>query len=369
MPPSKALRHAANPAADPARPYDEAILTRAGFAEASAAVTAWPGHAPTPLLDLPGLADRFRIGRLLLKDEGRRLDLKSFKALGGAYAVQHLVRQHGRVTVTCATDGNHGRAVAWGARTFGARAVIFMPEAVSEGRAAAIAAYGAEVRRAPGTYDDVVAFAEGEAKRQGWHLVADTLPEGSVAAETPARVMHGYGVMAEEAIAQMAGEIPTHVIAQAGVGALAAALSARFRLEWGARSPRLIVVEPESADCVFAAIEEGGPVRVEGDLETMMGGLSCGEISALAWPILRAGAADALAIGDGWVPEAMRLLARNDPPVVAGETGCAGIAALLALTEAPVLKHRLGLSPDSCVLVINSEGDTDPALYRQIIEG
>jgi len=242
-----------------------------------------------------------------------------------------------------------------------------MPEAVSEGRAQAIAAYGAEVRRAPGTYDDVVAFTAAEAARNGWHLVSDTAAPGSDPA-TPTRVMHGYGVMAEEAIAQMEGAVPTHVIAQAGVGALAAALSARFRLEWGELSPRLVVVEPETADCVFTTIEEGRPTKVEGDLETMMGGLSCGEISALAWPILRSGARDALAIGDGWVPEAMRLLAAADPPVVAGETGCAGIAGLLALSEASVLKHSLGLSPDSCVLVINSEGDTDPALYRRIIE-
>lgn len=365
---SKALRHTPNPRADRKAPYDEAALSRSGFAEARAAITAWPGYQPTPLLDLPDLAARFRLERLWLKDEGRRLGLKSFKALGGAYAVQHLVRRHGEVTVTCATDGNHGRAVAWGAQAFGARAVIFMPEAVSEGRAQAIAAYGAEVRRAPGTYDDVVAFAEAEAARQGWHLVADTVPAGGTAAETPTRVMHGYGVMAEEAIAQMQGAVPTHVIAQAGVGALAAALCARFWLEWGAARPRLIVVEPETADCVFTSIEEGAPTKVGGDLDTMMGGLSCGEISALAWSILKTGADDVLAIGDGWVPEAMRLLARNEPPVVAGETGCAGIAALLALSEASVLKHTLRLSPDSCVLVINSEGDTDPALYQRIIE-
>jgi diaminopropionate ammonia-lyase len=366
LPTSKALRHIHNDKAAARRAPPPPTLASEGFAEAVRAIAAWPGYQPTPLLDLPDLAGRLRLESLHVKDEGKRLGLKSFKALGGAYAVQRLVAAaSGPVTVACATDGNHGRAVAWGARTFGARAVIYMPEFVSRGRAEAIAAYGAEVRRAAGSYDDIVRQVAAEANRNGWHVVSDTSYAGY--AEIPRQVMYGYGVMAAECIAVFKDGPPTHVVAQAGVGALAAALCARFWIEWGAQRPRFITVEPETADCIVASIEEGKPTVVPGDLATIMGGLSCGEVSALAWEVLSGGLDDALAIGDGWVVDAMRALAANEPSVVAGETGAAGVAALLALTEAPNLKRHLDLSPDSRVLVINSEGDTDPAIYQAIV--
>jgi diaminopropionate ammonia-lyase len=363
---SKALRHARNANAAARNAPPPKTLTATGFVDAASAIRAWPGYAQTPLVELPDLAAELRLEALYVKDEGKRLGLKSFKALGGAYAVQQLVANaKGPVTVTCATDGNHGRAVAWGAKTFGAKAVIYMPEFVSRGRAAAIEALGAEVRRASGNYDEIVRQVAAEAERQGWHVVSDTSYDGYI--DIPRQVMHGYGVMAEECIAALNGEPPTHVLAQAGVGALAAALCARFWMEWGPRRPRFITVEPETADCVFASIEEGKPTTVTGDLATVMGGLSCGEVSKLAWEVLKVGADDALAIGDGWAIEAMRALARTTPPVVAGETGAAGVGALIALTEAPNLKRHLDLSPDSRVLVINSEGDTDPAIYREIV--
>lgn len=363
---SKALRHARNANAAARNAPPPKTLTATGFVDAASAIRAWPGYAQTPLVELPDLAAELRLEALYVKDEGKRLGLKSFKALGGAYAVQQLVANaKGPVTVTCATDGNHGRAVAWGAKTFGAKAVIYMPEFVSRGRAAAIEALGAEVRRASGNYDEIVRQVAAEAERQGWHVVSDTSYDGYI--DIPRQVMHSYGVMAEECIAALNGEPPTHVLAQAGVGALAAALCARFWMEWGPRRPRFITVEPETADCVFASIEEGKPTTVTGDLATVMGGLSCGEVSKLAWEVLKVGADDALAIGDGWAIDAMRALARTTPPVVAGETGAAGVGALIALTEAPNLKRHLDLSPDSRVLVVNSEGDTDPAIYREIV--
>ncbi|WP_119421237.1 diaminopropionate ammonia-lyase [Desertibaculum subflavum] len=363
---SKALRHARNAKAAAREAPPPKTLEAIGFVDAASAIRAWPGYAPTPLVQPPGLAEELRLEALYVKDEGQRLGLKSFKALGGAYAVQRLVATaKGPVTVTCATDGNHGRAVAWGARSFGAKAVIYMPEFVSPGRAAAIEALGAEVRRAPGNYDEIVRQVAIDAKQNGWHVVSDTSYAGYT--DAPRQVMYGYGVMAEECIAAFKGEPPTHVLAQAGVGALAAALCARFWIEWGPRRPRFLTVEPETADCVFASIEEGKPATVTGDLATVMGGLSCGEVSKLAWEVLRTGVDDALAIGDSWAIDAMRMLARATPPVIAGETGGAGLGALIALAEAPNLKRHLDLTPDSRVLVINSEGDTDPAIYREIV--
>lgn len=203
-------------------PYPDAlrgILSLAALAEARAEIAAWPGYAPTPLRDLPGLAREAGVGTIRYKDEAGRFGLGSFKALGGAYAVQRLLRRPGSshgtsegtlagaLTVTCATDGNHGRAVAWGARTFGCRCVIYLHERVSAGRERAIAALGAEVRRTAGTYDDAVRQADADARRHGWHVVSDTSYPGYE--DIPREVMQGYGVLVAEALDQWPPGQPT----------------------------------------------------------------------------------------------------------------------------------------------------------------
>lgn len=236
---SAEVRLVLNPrAAGRAAAYRAAALSADGFAAAARAIAGWPGYAPTPLVPLPALARALGLASLAYKDERGRFGLKSFKALGGAYAVRRVLDRQRRpaaeVTVTCATDGNHGRSVAWGARLFGCKCVIFIHETVSEGRAEAIRRYGAEVVRVPGNYDDAVRHAAAEAARNGWFVVSDTSYEGY--RDVPVDVMHGYGVMASEIVGQLPpGEIPTHVFVQAGVGALAAAICASFWLAWGPR--------------------------------------------------------------------------------------------------------------------------------------
>lgn len=371
------VRLIVNPNAAPAgAPYGAAraaVLSAEGFAAAEREITSWPGYAPTPLVALPGLARSLGVASLRYKDERGRFGLKSFKALGGAYAVRRVLERVGRpareVTVTCATDGNHGRSVAWGARLFGCNCVIFIHATVSEGRAEAIRRYGAEVVRVPGNYDDAVRHAAAEAAKHGWFVVSDTSYEGY--RDVPTDVMHGYGVMAAEIFRQLpAGEVPTHVLVQVGVGALAAAICASFWLEWGPRRPRFIAVEPERADCLVRSIAAGRPVAVHGDLETVMAGLACGEVSALAWEILREGANAAIAIGDDFALAAVRAFATprvGDPVIVAGETGGAGLAALLAVQDRADLRAQLELDADSRVLLLGSEGDTDPEIYRSIV--
>lgn len=380
-------------AADRAAPYRaDATLNEAGFAAAQAEIASWPGYAPTPLIALPGLAARLGLGTIWFKDEGKRFVTGSFKALGGPYAVGRVVqaaveraagtrptmkalaagahRDIARtVTVTCATDGNHGRAVAWGATMFGARAVIFVAEGVSQGRADAIAAYGAEVRRVAGSYDDAVRHAAKTAAAEGWTVVSDTSYEGYT--EIPRDVMHGYGVMANEAIAQLAGgALPTHVFVHAGVGAWAAAMCARFWQAWGARRPRFVVVEPDKADALYRSARAGHPVVVPGPHDTVMGGLACGEISLLGWAVLETGTDDFLVIPDERALEAMKALANpaaGDPPVVAGETGAASLGAVMAAVADPALRAAIGLDAASRVLLFGSEGATDPAIYQEIV--
>jgi diaminopropionate ammonia-lyase len=383
----------AEPAAAPYGALRAQVMSQSGFDAAQAEIASWPGYARTPLRSLDALARQLGIGKLYYKDERGRFGLGSFKALGGAYAVANVLRHKVKAarglrrvgsgellsgafadvisaaTVTCATDGNHGRSVAWGARLFGCRCVIFVHEHVSQGRRDAIAQYGAEVREVKGNYDAAVRHAAATAAAQGWTVVSDTSYPGY--RDIPLDVMHGYGVMAAEIVQQMAGaDPPTHVLAQAGVGALAAAVCANFWLHWGERRPRFVVVEPTRADCVTRSLEAGRPVVVGGSLDTVMAGLACGEVSELAWEILRGGANAAVAVDDAYALDAMRLLARpttGDPPVVAGETGGVGLAALLAAREHPEIWRQLGLDGKSRVVLLGSEGDTDPAIYREIV--
>jgi len=363
------------------------VLPESSFRRAAAEIVSWPGYAPTPLRALPELAAAAGIGALHYKDEGGRFGLGSFKALGGAYAVGRLlVAELARrgvanaarmsdlekglhadaareITVTCATDGNHGRSVAWGARRFGARCVIFVHEGVSQGRRDSIAAFGAEIRVVPGTYDDAVREAAATAERDGWFVVSDTSWPGYT--EIPRDVMQGYRLMAQEALEALP-QPPTHVFVQGGVGGVAAAVSVQLRARHGT-APHLVVVEPERAACLLASAEAGRPVAIGGELDTLMAGLACGEPSLLAWQELERGAFAFMAVSDDSAVDCMRLLARREPPVVAGESAVAGLAGLLLGAAEPGARAALGLGPESRVLLFGTEGATDPALYDELI--
>lgn len=388
-------RHFHNPRAAGPVAYGErqrAVLSTEGCRAARAEISTWPGYAPTPLVELPGLARMLGVRKIRYKDESQRFELNSFKALGGAYAVMRLLiaeierrkgvtgvtsqdlieRKHadvtGAITVTCATDGNHGRSVAWGARNFGCNCTIFIHATVSEGRKQAIERYGARVERVAGNYDDSIKHADRAAAENGWFVVSDTSYPGYM--DIPRDVMQGYTVMADEIVDQLGGVRPSHVFVQGGVGGFPAAVISQFWETWGPDRPRAVVVEPDKAACIFESARAGQPTPVHGDLDTVMAGLACGEVSLLAWEILEEGADDFMEVSDSGVPACMRLLARGadgDPTLVAGESAVAGLLGLVAAVRDPKLAERLNLGPDSEILLLGSEGDTDPELYREIV--
>ncbi len=390
------FRLAANPRADRSAVYgpnERTILSHAAAGAAHAAICSWPDYRPTPLRALDGLARREGVAAIRYKDESDRFGLGSFKALGGAYGVQRLLQQlllerpgiadvsardlidrryhefTSQVTVTCATAGNHGRSVAWGAQLFGCDCVVYLPAVTTPQREAAIAAYGAQVVRTSTDYDEAVRLCDADARRLGRFVISDTSYPGYT--ETPKHVMQGYTVMAAEILDQLpAAARPTHLFVQAGVGGLAAAMSAHLWEAWGTDRPLTIVVEPDSADCVFRSIAAGHRVPVPGDYYSIMSGLAAGEVSLLAWPILERSADFVMTIPDSAAEATMRLLAEgvdSDPRIVAGESGAAGLAAALLALQDKEARAALYLGGGSKLLVIGSEGATDPDSYSRTV--
>lgn len=347
-------------------------------------------HAETPLVALPGLAAAVGVAAIHVKDEGQRLGLGSFKALGGAYAVIRLVLEEaearlgrpvdieelhapeiraiaGTMTFACATDGNHGRSVAQGAQLVGARAAIFVHAGVSDERVAAIARFGAEMIRVAGSYDDSVREAAQTAKEKGWTVVSDTSWPGYE--RIPGLVMQGYTALVREALRQMA-EPPTHVFIQAGVGGIAAAVAGHLALTLGEQRPVFTVVDPARAACLFETAKAGHPVTVPHDEPTVMAMLECYEPSLVAWRILSRVADAFMTVDDEDAVAVMRRLANpvdGDPAVIAGESGGVGLAGFLKAAADPAVKAALSIDATSRVFVVNTEGATDPGKYREIV--
>lgn len=303
----------------------------------------------------------------------RQLQIEIFNRFGKSPTITELLdgkwkSEVAEIVVSCATDGNHGRSVAWGAQMFGCGCIIYIHRDVSEGRKTAMEAFGAEVIRISGNYDESVRTADSEAKAHNRVIVSDTSYEGYM--DIPKDVALGYTAMLAEIVEQLDGTIPSHVFVQGGVGGLASAVCGYFWDLWGEKRPRFVIVEPEQANCLQKSAKAGEPVVVEGDLDTLMAGLACGEVSTLAWEILKNGADDFMTLSEEAVPQAMRLLAggyQSDTAVEAGESAVPGLAAAIIASEDADFSQALGLNSESRVLVIGTEGATDPDLYHQII--
>jgi len=382
-----------NPLADATAPWSvaqKAILSDAALQRARATITAWPGYQVSPLHTLSAWATNCGVQSVHYKDEAPRFGLGSFKALGGAYAVARLLQRqiatslNGRepsmadilagthsdavkkITVCCATDGNHGRSVAWGAQTFGCQCTIFVHATVSEARQRAIEAYGATVIRTDGNYDESVREAQRVASERNWFVVSDTSYPGYV--DVPKDVMQGYELMAAESYEQLS-EPPTHIFLQTGVGGMAAAVAAFFARSCGANRPQIILADPKRSACWLETLRAGKPTLVSGDIDTIMAGLACGEVSLLAWAVLEQHADAVVSVPDSGVADTMKRLAHpsaQDVPIVAGESAIAGLLALTMVAADPNARKTLKLTDQSRVLVFGTEGDTDAALYEQL---
>lgn len=356
-------------------------------------LSSWRGihRNATPLYDLPDAAARCQVGRLCLKDESVRSPLGSFKALGAPIAlVRQILRLHpdfepaailtGRYaealrgyTVISATDGNHGRGLAAAAQDAGCRCVIVLHAHVSPEREQAIAAYGADIVRIAGNYDESVQEAARLAAAHGWQVIADTSYDGYE--DIPRDVMQGYGAIAEEIVEQTSAQRGragafTHVFLQGGVGGMAAGLASYFWEYHGPQRPRFISVEPAQADCLLQSAIQGRPAKATGTVDSVMAGLACGETSPLAWRFLQPCVDVFMTIEDEQAIEAMRTLAQGserDTPIVVGESGVAGLAALEWLRSDPQRSEQVGLTAESRVLIISTEGATAPREYTRLV--
>jgi diaminopropionate ammonia-lyase family len=377
-------------------PYDaelQQVLSVSSGRAARERLASWSclSANPTPAWSLPGLAAALGVASLTVKDESKRSSLGSFKALGAPNALIKLVLRRwpdsgwsatdlfaGRhaealksFVVISATDGNHGRALAAAAQSIGCRCLIVLHANVSVERERAIAAFGAEIVRIQGNYDESVNEAARLAQANGWDVVSDTSYEGYE--DVPRDVMQGYGVVADELLenARDPATCPwTHVILQGGVGGLAAGISSYFWERFGAQRPRFIVVEPEQADCLFQSAVQGRPALATGTVDSVMAGLACGETSPLAWRFLQPAVDVFMTVSDSQAEDAMRVLAtgpHGDIPVVSGESGAAGLAALQLLMSMPEWRDGAGLDAGSRVLLISTEGATAPSVYAELV--
>ena len=356
----------------------------------------FPMYKETPLADLTHTAKQLGLGSVFVKDESFRFGLNAFKALGGSYAIGRYIADRlgiseeemsyrqlispkntartGPLTFVTATDGNHGRGVAWTARLLGQRSVVYLPKGSTAPRLESIRSEGAEASITDLNYDDAVRLANRMAEENGWIIVQDTAWPGYE--EIPRRIMQGYGTMGFEAAGQL-GRRPTHIFLQAGVGSMAASIAGLFTSMYGDDRPVITIVEPAKADCLFrtAAARDGRIHTVTGDMDTIMAGLACGEPCTIGWEILRHYADFFISCPDETTITGMRMLAapcEGDDPVVSGESGAVTFGALAKIMTDPALRsarEALQLGEDSCVLLFSTEGNTDPERYASLVRG
>ena len=374
---------------------DLSILSREEAEKVRAFHRSFPMYAPTPLVSLNDTAGALGLGAVYIKDESWRFGLNAFKVLGGSYAIGSFLagklgipmenagygllvspetrEKLGDITFVTATDGNHGRGVAWAATQFGQKSVVYMPKGSALERLENIRAAGADASITELNYDGAVRLANAHAREYGWTVIQDTAWEGYE--EIPTRIMQGYMTMGLEAYEQLP-EPPTHIFLQAGVGSLAGAMTGLFSQLYGEKRPVIVIVEPNKADCLFrtARADDGKLHFVTGDMDTIMAGLACGEPCTIAWEILRDYADHFLSCPDYAAAQGMRLLSRpagNDRSIVSGESGASTFGALSELMTDPRLtdiREALGLDEDSRVLCFSTEGATDRKNYDAIVK-
>lgn len=350
-------------------------------------------YAPAPLRHLHALAKRLGVADIAVKDESGRFGLGAFKVLGASYAVGSCLckllhkdiatvtldelRQEntrdaiGEITFATATDGNHGKGVAWTAKQLGYKAVIFMPEGSTQRRLQNIADLGAEASITDMNYDDTVRYVAAQAAEHGWVVVQDTAWEGYE--DVPRWIMQGYSTTAAEVIAELGEHAPTHVFLQAGVGAFASVIAAAFTRAYPQNPPRIVVVEPDQADCFYRSVKAGKWTAVTGKMQTIMAGLACGEPNPIAWDILQKCGDMFLSVPDWMSANGMRILGNpleDDARVVSGESGAVTLGVLASIMQDASfadLKQALVLDQNARVVFFSTEGDTDPTVYRKIV--
>ncbi len=355
-------------------------------------------YKKTPLVRLANLANYLGVEDIFVKDESHRFGLNAFKVLGGIYAIGRYLAEKLRrdietlsfdelkspevraildeITFITATDGNHGRGIAWAARAFGYKAIVYMPKGSSIHRLEAIRREGAEAEITDYNYDDTVRMAADRAKENGWVLIQDTAWQGYE--DIPLWIMQGYATLAKETIEQMeeyTNKPPTHLFLQAGVGSFASAIAAYFAQYYREHHPKIIVVEPQKADCFYQsfAAADHSPRTVNGEMNTIMAGLACGEPSSIAWEILKHLCEASFSCDDAVSALGMRVLGnplKNDERVVSGESGAVTAGLLYCLAKVDDLKNckeQIGLDENSSIVLISTEGDTDEENYRKVV--
>ncbi len=330
-------------------------------------ISKWEGYAPTPLISLNKLSKELSLKNIFYKDEDKRFDLKSFKALGGAYAVEKVTKGNKDIVVATATAGNHGRSVSWGARRLGLKCKIFISEYVSEARGQAMADLGADVIKVKGNYEKSLIECIKQSTENNWQIVQDVAWKDYML--VPKYTMAGYSVMMREIIDQINNEKITHIILQAGVGGMAGAMVAGIA-RYLDNVPTTIVVEPDSAACVLESIKTGKIEKIDIKRESLMGGMSCGEVSLVPWEILKNSVKHCISLPDDDIGKTMKLLGNSsfsDQQIIAGENSAPGVIGLIASCEDQNVKEKLQLDQNSNVLIIGCEGDTDKEMYQKLI--
>ena len=335
--------------------------------DAYSSISKWEGYAPTPLISLNKLSKELDLNKIYYKDESKRFDLKSFKALGGAYAVEKVTQGNKDIVVATATAGNHGRSVAWGARRLGLKCKIFISEFVSDARGQAMTDLGADVIKVEGNYEKSLIECIKQSTENNWQIVQDVAWKDYM--QVPTYTMAGYTVMMKEIVDQVNNEKISHIILQAGVGGMAGAMIAGIA-RYLNNVPVTLVVEPDSAACVMESIKTGKIEKIDIKRESLMGGMSCGEVSLVPWEILKNSVKHCISLPDDDIAKTMKLLGNSsfsEEKIIAGENSAPGVISLITSCEDQNIKENLQLNKKSNVLVIGCEGDTDKEIYRNLI--